>query len=833
MIPFPLFVVLRLAVTGFFLLTAAYAVLNCSPFAFDMFIKPRLFPWLASFVAWHHLWYFAAAVAAAVTLLPELDPRPRRRGREKAAHWLAILFCALSAVVALRLIASPYLPTLWNDSRALPTAVAALLPLLALAAIDHLSAWRRLEHRTIALGPRRLLAACAMAAGFLWATHLGRALLQSDLRASAGVWVLSAVRALSLVAMALAVIYAIFVVVASIAGRSRARRLVEHALVGVFVSAGICEFLRRAVLPSISVSPGDAWIVAAAIGVTVTAVWSGLALRRPVAESDERFSAHDLFFAPALRPGVAALTLLAIPAASFAALGSMERLDWVFGARRTILLCELILTFGLTLRITRDMAGGTWSTRAIVVPPVAALAFFLAVPTVAAWAARATGSRDLEPSFAFQRHAGAEAGFKVLAETLVARPAFDPEYHRLLLDHAQVTGRARIEVPDVTFAADRSSAAKRRPDIFVFVIDSLRRDYLSVYNRAVTFTPNIEAFGAGSFVFQNAFTRHGGTELAIPSIWAGAAVVRTARARNFERINAIEKLVNADGYRLAINDFTVADHLRPSTPVVPIDEGIPSVETDLCRNLQSLQSYLDSSAGDSRPVFGYLAPMNVHILNTRRAGQRSLDGDRYPGFYAPYASRLKRIDACFGQFVSHLKAKGRYDDSIIVLTSDHGDSLGEDGYWGHATWLFPEDVRLPLIVHVPDSLRPGLTTDLARLTFSTDIAPTLYALLDYPVRDLGPLFGSPLFVPADGVLEDRRRQSFLLTASYGATYGLLRRNGRLLYVSDLVEWQELAYDLSRGQNGVAIEIDAESRRLNQRLIKERVAELSSFYSASR
>jgi Sulfatase len=77
-------------------------------------------------------------------------------------------------------------------------------------------------------------------------------------------------------------------------------------------------------------------------------------------------------------------------------------------------------------------------------------------------------------------------------------------------------------------------------------------------------------------------------------------------------------------------------------------------------------------------------------------------------------ARLERIDACLGRFVSFLKARGRYDNSIIVLASDHGDSLGENGRWGHAMWLFPEDVRLPLIVHAPRALQSHDFPNLAR-----------------------------------------------------------------------------------------------------------------------
>ena len=45
----------RLVVAAFCLATAAYGVLNCSPFAFDMFIRPQLFPWITHFVTSHHI----------------------------------------------------------------------------------------------------------------------------------------------------------------------------------------------------------------------------------------------------------------------------------------------------------------------------------------------------------------------------------------------------------------------------------------------------------------------------------------------------------------------------------------------------------------------------------------------------------------------------------------------------------------------------------------------------------------------------------------------------------------------------------------------------------
>jgi arylsulfatase A-like enzyme len=273
----------------------------------------------------------------------------------------------------------------------------------------------------------------------------------------------------------------------------------------------------------------------------------------------------------------------------------------------------------------------------------------------------------------------------------------------------------------------------------------------------------------------------------------------------------------------------VVGRLKPSIRPTMIDPGVPSPETDLCSNLAGLQQHLARPGSAAHPLFAYFAPMNVHLINTRHEGRAATTDQDYPGFYSPYASRLRRIDACFGDFVSYLKREGRYDDSIIVVTSDHGDSLGEEGIWGHAFWLFPEDIRVPLLVRIPSSLKPQVTTDLTRIAFSADIAPTLYGLLHHDVSNPGAIFGAPLFVPRGEDLPPRRRESYLVTSSYAPTYGLLRRNGRSLYVSDLFERKEFAFDLGREPIGTQILVDQATRRVNQRLIRERVSELGAFF----
>jgi len=830
-IRFALVATLRIAITAFFVLTAAYGIVSYSPFAFDMFIRPQLLTWVSQFVAWHHVWYLGAYAAAVVTLLPDLTRHAAADRRTQIARWLAIGFVIVFGLIAVRLVITPYLPSLWNDRRSLMAALVAFVPVLWLAAIDHLTTRPSIDgdvRAGRAPADHRLFVTCAAVAAYLWSIHVARALWVGGRGGTALSWVVTSLWTATLTATVWLMVLIVLWLIEAIAERTSSPRKTEYAILVLVLAAGLTELLRRLVLPTLAVDSSASAAVALAASVSVAATWSGLAMRRAAALPARVGPPLDQLFAPTSRRSAALVALALLPLVSFAVIRSLERLDWNFVLQRLVVVGEWTLAFGLVLGVTGRVRPRRWSPGAMLLLTAATLGMVWMVPRAALALARSTGDHRLEPTLALDRDAAAELSFKLLSSVVVKWPGFDPDYYALL--ESNVSSTAAITIPEVAFSSRLSTANGRIPDVYLFVVDSLRRDYLSPYNPAVTFTPAIADFARESFVFRNAFTRHGGTELGMPSIWVGGSVVRRILRPGFERADALERLLNVDGYRVAINDYTVAPLLTAATPVTKIDPDVPSAQTDLCHHLTSLREYIRATASDERPLFGYFAPMNVHLMNTRRGGRASPSDRDYPGFYSPYASRLKRIDGCFGEFIAFLKQTNRYDNSIIAITGDHGDSLGEDGNWGHAFWLFPEDVRLPLIMHIPSVLKAGLTTDLSRIAFSADITPTLYALLGHAVRDLGPLFGAPLFVPSDETLSPRRRESFLLTSSYAATYGLLRRNGRFLYVSDLFERKEFAFDLGSEPIGTPMVVDHQLQQVNHRLIRERVLALARTYN---
>jgi arylsulfatase A-like enzyme len=189
-------------------------------------------------------------------------------------------------------------------------------------------------------------------------------------------------------------------------------------------------------------------------------------------------------------------------------------------------------------------------------------------------------------------------------------------------------------------------------------------------------------------------------------------------------------------------------------------------------------------------------------------------------------------DRCLGDFVGYLKRSGLYDRSVVVLTADHGESLGEDGRWGHGNVLHPELMRIPLIIHLPAQARSSLTADRSQVALSTDITPTLYALAGHQPRRRNSIYGEPLFVPKDQPTPVRRRESFLLSSSYGPRDAMLRHKGRTLYIADGVQGRDFAYEMGPDGEMARQTVTDVMRVVNRTLIREQIGDIAAEYRFS-
>jgi len=359
-------------------------------------------------------------------------------------------------------------------------------------------------------------------------------------------------------------------------------------------------------------------------------------------------------------------------------------------------------------------------------------------------------------------------------------------------------------------------------------VDSLRPDYLAPYNPRVAFTPATQSFADESVVFERAFTRYGSTGLSVPAMWVGGLTLHKQYVKPFAPMNTLEKLLDGAGYRRFMSDDHLVTQLfRPSPATTLLDEGIDEMDHTVCATTEELARQLDATRGDPRPVFAMTRPLQLHTARLVR--DAPVSPAAYPGFVPGYAAQVEAMDRCLGAFVSYLKRTDLYDQSVVILTADHGESLGEDGRWGHGNALHPELLRIPLIVHMPVDAARRLTVDRSQPAFTTDITPTLYGLAGYPPADRGPLYGVPLFTPVEQPIRTRRRESFLMAASYGPGYAMLRHNGRTLYVADAVQGRDFAYEMGPDGEMERRTVTQTMRAVNRRLIREQIEQIASEY----
>jgi len=781
----------RLVHASFFLAVAAYCFLSYSPFAYAQFIKPSVVPALTDFVLISQ-WYMAVVVLATMlTLMPQLRGG---RGRRLAIGYVVVW----GAAAGVALYAKP-LRSIANSPSGFLVGLLALGAPVWLALVDHAA---RPSEPPQSVRLPRLLMTCLGAAVLAWASYaLGVPFrLAETLGIDLGRGAFAVALGESLVAD-LYVFTALFLALAVLIAVARSVRHPGRLEYWFFVALlGACAalVLYTLVCASIAFTGWDAAVASGAMGLAIATVWANLATLRSAGRPVDSLA---LFSAPILGVGsrrVAWGLTLGLPLLAYGLVTSVSHLDWNFLLQKLTVLLVWLTTFCAvsgSLRRAARAAGeepaATPRGYATAIVPLLIFGLFHGFVSVDARHGERAGS-----------YAALDPSYRLIRDARLARTAETAEYYAFLRANT-LAPVGKIPVRQVDLVSPMVPAPGSRPDIYLIVVDSLRRDYLEPYNPRVSFSPQIARLARDSVVFDRAYTRYAGTSLAVASIWAGGMVPHALEQTAFESRNTLLKLLDANRYvRMMPVDHIIHDLVPPDDQVVQLARGKGTMQIDVCSTLTELEEQVERS-DPSRPVFFYALPQDVHIAVASR--RKVPAGESYPGFFAPVASSVRKIDGCLGGFVDFLKRTNRYDRSIVIVTSDHGDSLGEEGRWGHAYFLVPEVMRIPLIVHVPPALGSRLSVDLSALTFSSDIVPSLYTVMGYLPTVPGDFMGRSAFGPPDADSRWRRRDQFLVASSYGAVYGLLRRNGTFLYAVDAVEGRDNAFDLA--DDGVGRRVD--------------------------
>ncbi len=806
----------RLLFSVFCFLSAALTVMAVIPFTYVQVVQLRLLPGQGAFMDHHRILYFLAAGAGAFSLRDDLrDPRLRR------GVWVAL---GVLGAVGLLLLVYPVIQHLRGDDWTLIwVAMFLALPGLMVwmdvrAARLHLrwagsSASAEAAPTASAEDDARLFGAAWSSALFVWATYSGAFALRfvmgfgGERVLPPDQMLMAALVSLSVHATLYLGVFTAICVLRALSGFATARARTEFWLFAAASVAPVSLVVKGLILGAVSFTGAKSALIAVAFSATGVATLAGVSLRlpaaaggEPIASGVERFLRPlALVRRPARLARVMACLLLSVGGVTAVVLAS--RMDWNYLVQTLAVLPVWVIAFA-TLYLSAPRRPATASRALYLLAAALSVVVYQGVERIRIKLQPRLLDAGLDLGQVVDRYAGREISYRTLREALHGAPDSqeDARFYSLLQKNSNLARQIKVNPVEVELAPGMKPTTGFKPNIFVFVIDSLRRDYVGAYNPQVTFTPEMAAFARDSLVFSSTFTPYGGTGLSEPSIWAGGRIPHKLYISPFHAMNSLQKLIEREGYRAWVSvDLILATAVTPWPELEELDKNVANKDYDLCRTLEEVKGRLDNRPKD-RPLFVYTQPQNIHISNIARQGSQAIDGQAYPGFYAPYASRVRRMDRCFGAFIAELKRRDMYDSSVVVLTADHGDSLGEAGRWGHAYTVFPEILRVPLIVHVPRPLLEGRAIDPDRHAFQMDITPTLYDLLGHPPTPPSEAFGRSL-LPRAGAPVVPERPWHVVTSSYGPVWGVLGPKGRWLYIADAVNFRDYYFDLVKDPLG--------------------------------
>jgi arylsulfatase A-like enzyme len=304
-------------------------------------------------------------------------------------------------------------------------------------------------------------------------------------------------------------------------------------------------------------------------------------------------------------------------------------------------------------------------------------------------------------------------------------------------------------------------AAGNRLNVLLITIDTLRADHLGAYGYRRPTSPRLDALARRGVVFDQAYTYWPKTRGSFVGLMTGRFASQTGYGKTHPLLldfnPTLASVLKGAGYATAatVDNPNVAASLGYAIGFDRYRETWQekelASEMDRARAITADGVRHLAEAKPDRPFFLWLHYVNPHApyeppapwdtafldaAASRGPRLRPVDGfhDGVPkqwavpgktlGWYvAQYDGEIAAVDAEVGRLVEALDASAVRDRTLVVVTSDHGESLGEHGYYfDHGEDLFDPSMRIPLIVAGP-GVKAGARAGVLATTL--DLVPTL------------------------------------------------------------------------------------------------------------
>lgn len=308
-----------------------------------------------------------------------------------------------------------------------------------------------------------------------------------------------------------------------------------------------------------------------------------------------------------------------------------------------------------------------------------------------------------------------------------------------------------------TYKVREMIAKSNPPNVVIFLVDSLRSDYLTE-----AYTPYLNKLAKESILFENAYSTDCWTVPAVASLFTGDMstkhkVLLYRKSDDTYPINPLRKQygtlfenlgskgyrnfgISANHYINENNGFTQGFH---KYEVIGRDAYLNA------RDANDKMLNLISNEGNDRfssyiHYFDVHSPYGVSDKN-REECEKILNNEFMKQFLTKqnipdleqkmktliewYKMSVAYADEQIGIFIEELKTLGQYENTLIIVTSDHGDAFGEDGKIWHGWSVNDPVIRVPLLIKMPYSKKAGINTNFVQLN---DIYPFISDLCFAP-----------------------------------------------------------------------------------------------------
>jgi len=348
-------------------------------------------------------------------------------------------------------------------------------------------------------------------------------------------------------------------------------------------------------------------------------------------------------------------------------------------------------------------------------------------------------------------------------------------------------GVSTVSASVVFYDSIDADLVHRRNVVWV-IIDAVRADHVKTFGYERETTPSIDQLAESSLVFENAYSQSSATMFSIPSMLAGVDAGRIRWDIENTRAQPDSLLfgdrLRREGYTTAFIGTRYFPGFLPRLVASFDDVRVAANgQREGANDSAALATQvIEDAHADGRPFFLTLYFAAPHLPYVRHDGAYPNFGGGQSGLYD---GEIAYADRHLGFVLDVLRQRKEvWDDTVIIVTSDHGEELGEHGSKGHAQTCHEESTHVPLVVRIPG-------VDHARVKHPvalTDVVPTLIEVLGLPRDDASNLNGKSLLATRfEASSPDRPISCAIIRQSKGGPREFRRsiRLGKWIYYEEL------------------------------------------------